>query len=291
MDASAARGVSEGAALRLLARVRIIHPFPTMLNVIATGALAGIALGGLPPTSDLAVLMAAMFCVQAAIGASNDYCDRDLDAQTKPFKPIARGLVEPNTALLLAAALTVAAGALTATMGTLSVAVGSIGLAAGLSYNWWLKRSVLSPIPFMIALPALPFWIWVSLGTFTADLWWLLPFGPLAGLAVHLSNQAPDIEADRGAGVRGLAHVLGVRRSIAVAWSSFALAIAFAVALGFHLEYAWALFLLGAVPAVMLLGAAIVAYAWRPGRDALQVGFGLIGIATAALAGAWLAAI
>ena len=37
----------------------------------------------------------------------------------------------------------------------------------------------------MVALPALPFWIWVSLDRFTSDLWWLLLFAPFIGLAVH----------------------------------------------------------------------------------------------------------
>jgi len=171
------------------------------------------------------------------------------------------------------------------------VAVGFLGLAAGMAYNWRLKRSILSPLPFMVALPALPFWVWVSLDTFTSELWWLLPFGPLVGLAVHLSNTTPDLAADKAAGVRGLAHMLGTERSLALAWGSFATAIVLAAGLGLHLDYDWSVFLLGMVPATALLAAAIAAYAWHPTRDSLQLGFGLLGIATAALAGGWLAAI
>ena len=278
-------------ALRYLRAARIIHPFPVALNVAATAALAGIAAGGVPPAFDLARLTVAMFCVQAAIGASNDYCDRDLDAQTKPFKPIVRGLVRPRTALLLAAVLALAAGAVTVTLGALSVAAGSAGLMAGLAYNVWLKRNILSPLPFMVALPALPFWIWVSLDRFTSDLWWLLPLAPFIGLAVHLSNTAPDLEADKAAGLRGLAHVLGLQRTLLLAWGSFAVAICLAVALGFRLEYDWPLFMLGAIPAAALLAIAAASYAWQRSQATLQLGFGLIGIATAALAGAWLAAI
>ena len=276
---------------RAIRSARIIHPFPLALNVAATAALAVIANDGLPSMSMLGRLAAAMFCVQAAIGASNDYCDRDLDAQTKPYKPIVRGLVEPRTALWLAGGFVIAAGALAASMGPLSVAVGAVGLAAGLAYNVRLKRSVLSPLPFMVALPALPFWVWVSLGQFTNDLWWLLPFAPLAGLAVHLSNTAPDLEADRRAGVRGLAHVLGLRSTLSIAWASFGAAIGLAFALGLHLEYDWGMFLLGAIPASLLLVAAVGSYLVESSDDVLQVGFGLIGIATACLAGALLAAV
>lgn len=276
---------------RAIRSARIIHPFPVALNVAATVALAVIASDGLPSAPTLARLAAAMFCVQAAIGASNDYFDRDLDAQTKPFKPIVRGLVEPRTALWLAGGLVLAAGALAASMGPLSVAVGAVGLAAGLAYNVRLKRTVLSPLPFMIALPALPFWVWVSVGQFTEDLWWMLPFAPLAGLAVHLSNTAPDLEADRRAGVRGLAHVLGLRSTLVVAWASFGAAIGLAFALGLYLEYDWMVFLLGTIPASLLLVTAIGSYIVDSSEEVLQVGFGLIGIATACLAGAWLAAL
>jgi 4-hydroxybenzoate polyprenyltransferase len=273
----------------LLRAARVIHPFPVGLSVAATVALASIAVDGVPAVADLARLTLAMFCVQAAIGASNDYCDRDLDAITKPFKPIVRGLVKANVALLLAALLALVAGALTARFGPLSLAVGACGLLAGLAYNFRLKRSVLSPLPFMVALPALPFWVWISLGRFANELWWLLPFGPLVGLSVHLSNTAPDLEQDRQAGVRGLAHVLGIERTLAIAWGSFAAALILAVALGFHLDYDWPLFLLGAGAAAVLLVAAIGAYALRRSQGALQLGFGLIGIATAVLAGTWLA--
>ena len=85
--------------------------------------------------------------------------------------------------------------------------------------------------------------------------------------------------------------MLGLRRTLALAWGSFAIAICIAVALGFRLEYEWPLFMLGAIPAAALLTIAVASYIWRRSQDALQLGFGLIGIATAALAGAWLAAI
>ena len=273
----------------MLRAARVIHPFPVGLNVAATAAIAGIAVDGVPEAADLARLMIAMFCVQAAIGASNDYCDRDLDAITKPYKPIARGLVQPNVALLLAALLKLVAGGLTATFGPLSFAVGACGLLAGLAYNFRLKRTVLSPLPFMVALPALPFWVLVSLERFTNELWWLVAFGPLVGLSVHLSNTAPDLEHDRQAGVRGLAHALGIERTLAIAWGSFAAALILAIALGLLLDYDWPLFLLSAGAAAVLLALAVGAYALRRSQDALQLGFGLMGIATAVLAGGWLA--
>lgn len=287
----ATRAIRTAHVGRVVRAARVIHPFPTALNVAATLALAGIAEDGFPPLSVLARLGAAMFCAQAAIGAVNDYCDRELDARTKPFKPIVRGLIEPRTTLLLAAACSIAAGGLAATFGLASILAGAVGLAAGLAYDVRLKRSVLSALPFMVALPALPFWVWLSLDRFTPALWWLLPFAPLAGLAVHLSNTLPDLEADRSAGVRGLAHALGTRASIALAWGSFAAAIALAIVFGSFLDYQWRWLLPGAALAATLLAGAAGAYLRRPGEASLQLGFGLIGIATACLAAGWLAAV
>ncbi len=298
------RVVSRPRFARVLLAARVIHPFPTALNVVATIVLATIANDGLPAPMVLARLAAAMFCVQAAIGATNDYCDRDLDALTKPSKPIVRGAIEPGAALFLAAAFAVTAGLLSATFGPLSVAAGSVGLATGLAYDFRLKRTVLSAMPFMVALAALPFWVWLSLDRFDTDLWWLLPFALLAGLAVHLGNTLPDLDADaragvrglahaigRRAGVRGLAHAIGRRASIALAWSSLAAAIACALLLGVYLNYRWMPIVLGASAAAVLLSSAIGVYARRPDNGALQVGFGLIGMATAALAAGWLAAV
>jgi 4-hydroxybenzoate polyprenyltransferase len=279
------------ATYRALLAARVIHPFPTALNVAATVGLACIAYDGVPTASTLIRLAAAMFCVQAAIGTANDYCDRDLDAITKPWKPIVRGAIEPGVALALAAAFAIAAGSLVATFGPASVLAGAFGLAAGLAYDVRLKRTLLSPLPFMIALPLLPIWVWLSLDRWQPELWWLLPFAPLAGLSVHLSNTLPDLEADGRAGVRGLAHVLGVRRSIALAWGCFGVALTLAFALGWPLDYDWQAFLLGALPALGVYLAAMAAWLLRPGLASLQVGFGLISMATAALAAGWLAAV
>ena len=287
----ATRAIRAAQVGRAVRAARVIHPFPTALNVAATLALAVVADDGVPEPSVLARLGAAMLCAQAAIGAANDYCDRDLDARTKPYKPIVQGLIEPRAALLLAAACSIAAGALAATFGLASILAGAVGLTAGLAYDVRLKRSVLSALPFMVALPALPFWVWLSLDRFTAELWWLLPFAPLAGLAVHLSNTLPDLEADRSAGVRGLAHAIGLRASIVVAWGSFAAAISLAVPFSLFLDYEWRWFLPGTALASALLAGAVAAYLRRRDESSLQLGFGLIGIATACLAAGWLAAV
>jgi 4-hydroxybenzoate polyprenyltransferase len=279
---------SVGRGLRAL---RLFHPFPSALNAVAAAVFALIATAGEVSIVDLVLLTLAMLLAQAAIGASNDHCDRDLDALTKPYKPIAQGLVRPQTALALAGLFALAAGAICATFGLASVAAGAVGLAAGIGYNVRLKRTLFSPLPFMIALPALPFWVWLSLGEFDPRLWWLVIFAPMAALAVHLSNTLPDLESDRAAGVRGLAHALGVERSLLVAWGSFGLALIAAPLVALTLDCNRIFLGAAEAAAAALLCAAIVLYRFLPAGVALQAGFGLISCATLILAAGWLAAL
>jgi 4-hydroxybenzoate polyprenyltransferase len=108
---------------------------------------------------------------------------------------------------------------------------------------------------------------------------------------VHLANTLPDLEADTLAGVRGLAHTIGRRASIVIAWTSLAGAIAMALLFGLFLSYRWTPVALGSAAAAILLVSAVAAYLRRPDNAALQVGFGMISLATAALAAGWLAGV
>lgn len=274
-----------------LRAARLIHPFPTALNVAATGALAVVAAEGLPNGALLARMLAAMACAQAAIGATNDYFDRGLDATAKPWKPVAAGLVPPRAALVLAAALVAAAMVLAATISGWSLMLMAVGTACGLAYDARLKRSVLSAVPFMVAMPVLPLWVWVSLGAWDAALWWLLPLGALVGLALHLANTLPDLRSDAEAGVYGLAHRLGMDGSALAAWASFGSAIALASVAGALAGGDGRLLAASILVAAAALGVSVLVYVrWRT-DFALQTGFGALGIGAATVATGWLAAV
>ena len=75
--------------------LRLVHPFPILLDGIATGAVALLAGGEAPTALRLGVAMVAL---QASIGALNDLVDAPLDAGRKPGKPIPAGLVSPGAA-------------------------------------------------------------------------------------------------------------------------------------------------------------------------------------------------
>ncbi len=269
---------------------RIIHPFPTLLNVAATAGLAFVAAGGAPDGGLLVRMLAVMFCAQCAIGVTNDYFDRELDAATKPWKPIAAGIVRPSAALLLAAAFAIAATTVAATLGVGGFMLAMLGMTCGLAYDVRLKRTVASALPYMVAIPVLPLWVWVTLGEWQPVLWWLLPLGALLGLALHLANTLPDLDDDRAHGVAGLAHRLGAARSMLLAWSSFAAALAASAILSLVIDYELRIYVpaLGVGAGALTISAGV--YAARRDGFTLQLGFGALSLASAVLAVGWLAA-
>ena len=276
---------------RWLRGARIIHPFPTMLNVAATFGLALVAAHGVPDTSLTVRMLIVMFLAQSAIGVTNDYFDEDLDRAAKPWKPVAAGIVPPSLAAALALALIGACAAVAATLDWAGFLLAMLGLACGLAYDARLKRSVLSAVPYMVAIPTLPLWVWATLGEWRPALWWLLPVGALIGIALHLQNTLADIESDRAHGVRGLAHVLGPQRSMVVAWGAFAIALGATAVLAPFVSYEWRWYVPAAASAAVMLGGSVALYALRRDELALQVGFGLLGVASTALAVGWLAAV
>jgi 4-hydroxybenzoate polyprenyltransferase len=284
--ASSHRGVP--AALLAL---RIIHPFPTVLNVAATAALACVAIRGLPDRDRFAAMLLVMLLVQSAIGVTNDLFDQDLDARTKPWKPIVAGLVSPAAAAIVAGTLAVAALAIASTLAPASFGLALLGTASGLAYDVRLKRTMLSAVPYMIGIPVLPIWVWITVGKWDASLGWLLPLGALIGLALHLANTLPDLDADVAAGVGGLAHRLGARASIVVAWTSFGAALALSAAIAPWVGYDLRMYAAAVAFGVLCLVGSIAVYALRRDEFALRVGFGALGVGAAVLATGWLAAV
>jgi 4-hydroxybenzoate polyprenyltransferase len=271
--------------------IRIIHPFPTALNVLAVAGLAVVAADGTPDAGLLLRMLAAMLAIQSTIGVVNDIFDRELDAETKPWKPIPSRAVPFRAAVQFALILGAVAVLLSATLGLAGFALAMTGLACGLAYDMKLKRTVISALPFMVAIPVLPLWVWAVLGEWEAALWWLLPLGALLGLAIHLANTAPDINSDAQHGVRGLAHRLGPVRSLAVAWAAFGLALATSVVLLPIVSYRLAVYLPALCLAAGSLALSIGIYAAYRSAWALQAGFGLLGAGAAIAAVGWLAAV
>jgi geranylgeranylglycerol-phosphate geranylgeranyltransferase len=88
---------------RIRAYLVLPHLWAVLIVVAATGAFGLLAAGWPPPGERFVLLLLGMLGGQLAIGALNEYCDRDADAIAKPWKPIPAGDVSPRAALGIAA--------------------------------------------------------------------------------------------------------------------------------------------------------------------------------------------
>lgn len=200
--------------------LRILHPFPSFLVAGLTVILAFYADADANRIIYVQLGLG-MLLFQFAIGITNDIVDADSDRQEKPWKPLARGAIPRQRAVFMAAACAGAGLLLTFSLPIVAWLLGAAGLFCGLAYDVYFKRTPLSWLPYSLAFPLLPAWVFTSLDAWNAMLWWVFPLGAVLGLALHLANQAPDIEGDRRSGVVGSAQRLGGRRTRAAAIALF----------------------------------------------------------------------
>ncbi len=159
------------------------------------------------------LVITAHAAMQFSISMINDYCDRQLDAATKPSKPIPRGLVHPHEALILGILLAVVMVVLLLPLNRLALFISLGYLALGQGYNLGLKSTPLSGIVFALAMPLIPLYAFAGVGRTSPFLFWLVPVGCLLGVSLNVANSLPDIEGDESGGAKALAVVLGVKRS------------------------------------------------------------------------------
>jgi 4-hydroxybenzoate polyprenyltransferase len=197
------------AALGLL---RACHPEPTAAVTLVATLLA--VATGRGPAGVLAVA-AAVLASQLAVGWSNDALDAVRDAAVgRPDKPIVAGTVSRRTVAVAAVAAAVLTPPLALLSGVAAAAVATLGLLSALLYNWPLKFTAASVLPYTLSFAALP--AFVVLGV-ARPAWWLIAAGALLGAGAHFANVLPDFDDDARTGVRGLPHRIGARASAGAA--------------------------------------------------------------------------
>lgn len=200
--------------------VALPHTGPVVVVLLTTAGMAFLAVDGAPRGDVLVRLLLAMLGGQLAIGAVNELVDADLDARTKPGKPIPAGIVSPRAARVLTAVSLAAMVGFSASFGPASLVLCSLGTGAGLAYDLVFKRTLFSWLPYLVALPMLPLWVWTAVRGFEPRLLMLYPLGALAVVGVHLAQALPDTASDRQAGIRSLSSLLGFRRTRLVCWAA-----------------------------------------------------------------------
>lgn len=230
-----------------LGLLRACHPEPTAA-VTVVAVLLAIATGR--GASGVVAVAAAVLASQLAVGWSNDAIDAGRDAAVgRPDKPIVAGTVSRRTVAISAVVAAVLTPPLALLSGVAAGLVATLALVSALLYNWPLKSTVGSVLPYAVSFAALP--AFVVLGV-SRPAWWLLVAGALLGAGAHFANVLPDLDDDARTGVRGLPHLLGARRS-AVAAAGLLFAATAVLAFGPPGPPSWAGLAAFAIAAVVLL--------------------------------------
>jgi protoheme IX farnesyltransferase len=194
--------------------IRACHPEPTAVVTVAVAGVA-VAAGGAPGV--VALVGLTVLATQLATGWANDALDAERDRVTgRADKPIPAGSVARRTvavAAVLAAAVTVPLALLS---GPRAAAAALLGLAMGLLYDWPLKFTALSVLPYLVAFGAIVAFAVLALPGSPTPPWWLVAAGALLGGGAHFVNALPDLADDERTGVRGLPHRIGPTASAVV---------------------------------------------------------------------------
>jgi 4-hydroxybenzoate polyprenyltransferase len=192
-------------AAAALARATHLEP---ALAVSTVAVLLAVAAGVGPGRT--ALVGAAVLAGQASIGWCNDWLDADRDlAVGRQDKPVVQGVVTPaalRTATLVAVTVAVVLSLL---LGAVPGLLLLVLVTSGLAYDVGLKRTALSPVPYLTGFGALPAGVVAAAPGTPGAPWWLVAAGAALGGAAHVANVAPDVADDLVTGVRGLPHRVG----------------------------------------------------------------------------------
>jgi 4-hydroxybenzoate polyprenyltransferase len=158
-----------------------------------------------------------VFLGQLIIGWSNDIYDYQDDLKhNRQNKPLVNGQLTVSTLtrttfLLLPIAII---ANLIGPLGFKGGAVYLLGVGCGIAYNFYFKFSPLSPLPYFVALAALPASIFYAVDK--APPLWVLATSSLLGVAFHFANVLKDLSADRQSSIGGLPQLAGKKVSIGI---------------------------------------------------------------------------
>lgn len=266
------------------------HAVPIIVVMTATAAFALVAASGWPGLGQMARLLGAMFGGQIAIGAVNELVDVELDRVAKPDKPIPAGLVSEHGARIMAITGVSVMAVLSLTFGVDAFLLCALGTGAGVVYSFWFKRTIWSWIPYLVALPLLPIWVWTALREVDPGMFAIYPIGAAAVIAVQIAQSLPDVRADQESGVRTLAVALGSSRARNACWGAMILAASLAAALAPLLTTQPGRVWIAAVATYGLVG--LNAFLWsRNARAGTMACFPCVAVSAGILGIGWTAAL
>jgi 4-hydroxybenzoate polyprenyltransferase len=262
------------------------HPGPILIVLAATAGFGLIASDGDIGGGTLSRILLAMLGAQLAIGAVNQLVDEELDRRTKSRKPIPAGLVTRRGAApvgLIGALLMLT---FSVSFGPRSLLFCAAGTAIGVAYSLWFKRTRFAWLPYLLALPLLPIWVWTALDHNVTRLLLLYPLGAPAILSIYLSQSLPDIAGDREGDVRNLPVLLGERRTLLACWSAMLVTTALFLLASYSVAVRTGVSWIAATLAIGLVAFNAALYAYNP-RYGIAACFPCMAVAGAGLGLGW----
>ncbi|MEU8815970.1 UbiA family prenyltransferase [Actinoplanes sp. NPDC048796] len=196
---------------RALALIKSSHPEP---GGAVTVAMTLLAIGAGHRGWAILGVFLAVGATQLSVGWVNDWLDADRDRRAgRGDKPVASGAVSRRTVGTAGLIASLAIPFLGLPFGLApAILISLVGIFA-LLYDWPLKSTVFSVVPYLVAFGLLPAFVVVALPGHPAPPAWLVAAGALLGGGAHFANVLPDLADDAETGVRGLPHVLGATGS------------------------------------------------------------------------------
>ena len=196
--------------------LRAAHFGPTVIVTVTTFLLS---LSQYSLINSIRVAIA-IFAGQLVVGWSNDFIDAPLDiAAQRTKKPIVNKEINPEQlkksifgALFVALILS-----LFSPLGLTGTLIHFLGILSATIYNFKLKPTILSPLPYIISFGLLPWAIYLPAGN-QPPLWLFIDF-MLIAVAFHLFNVLKDFQWDINQGVLGLPQRLGRNASLVISIS------------------------------------------------------------------------
>jgi 4-hydroxybenzoate polyprenyltransferase len=200
---------------RALALIRSAHPEPgAAVTVAMTLLAAGVGHRGLR----LVVVALVVAASQLAVGWVNDWLDAERDRRAgRQDKPVAAGAISGRTVGVSGLIATLAVPLLSLPLGPRAATLISVATLVALLYDWPLKSTPFSLVPYLVSFGLLPAFVVVALPGHPAPPAWLIAACSLLGGGAHFANVLPDLDDDAATGVRGLPHRLGATGSAAAA--------------------------------------------------------------------------
>ncbi|WP_305788016.1 UbiA family prenyltransferase [Symbioplanes lichenis] len=220
-----------GPGSTLVAHVRTWRPY-TLWYAGLVGAAGYVLAADRLVVTRAAVAWAVPTLVWIAAHYLGDYFDRDLDAISKPQRPIPAGLIRPRTAVWCGAVLALAAAATTAAVNYRALLLTVAAVGGAMAYNAFFKARGLAGnlVRGSLTGGALVFGSMMASAWPPAGVVLFVPVFWAHDTASNLVGTLRDVSGDRAGGYATFAVRRGARTAARTATGLYALAIAVATA-------------------------------------------------------------